>query len=307
MTATALKFQVGARTLASIPRELVRVPVDLADAIAGRLPALPALPHDADGYLVTSLAEPREDDLLRAAPGMIAHVRQRYVRYHADLTPGFDAFWKSLSGNARSQLKRKERRIAELSGGAVAVACYATPDELARFHAIARGISHRTYQEKLLGGGLPADDGFVQAMLRAGAADRARGWLLTIAGEPAAYLYGEADGPVADAVLRYDHVGHDPAFGDLSPGSVLMLAAFRDLMGEGRFERFDFTEGEGQHKRQFATGGVACLDLLLLRPSLTNRAAAAALGGFDRLTATAKRVATHPALKGLAKKVRRAS
>ena len=32
----------------------------------------------------------------------------------------------------------------------------------------------------------------------------------------------------------------------------------RDLFGD-RFRWFDFTEGEGQHKRLFATGGVACV------------------------------------------------
>ena len=108
-------------------------------------------------------------------------------------------------------------------------------------------------------------------------------------------------------MLRYDHVGHDPAFNDLSPGSVLMLEAMRDLMSGDRFERFDFTEGEGQHKRAFATGAVPCIDLLLLRPSLTNRLTAATLGGFDRAAAAAKQASQHPALKGLAKKVRRAS
>lgn len=303
MTAIALKFQVGARTLAAIPRELVRVSVDLDEAIAAALPVLPPLPAGADGFLVTSLAEERLPDLVRAASGMLPHVRQRYTRYHADLTRGFDAYWAQLSANARSQLKRKAKRIAELSGGALVIERFARPAELERFHPIARALSVRTYQERLMGGGLPADPGFVRAMLAAAAANRARGWLLRIGDRPAAYLYGEATG----GVLRYDHVGHDPTFNGLSPGNVLMLEAFRDLMEEGRFGRFDFTEGEGQHKRQFATGGVACLDLLLLRPTFANRAAAAALGGFDRLTATAKRVATHPALKGLAKKVRRAA
>ena len=299
----ALKFQVGARTLAAIPRELVRVATDLDGAIAGDLPALPPLAPRAHGYLVTSLAAARQADLIRTAGGMLAHVRQRYTRYHADLTIGFGAFMAQLSGNARSQLKRKAKKIAELSGGTLAVERFATPEELERFHPIARRVSALTYQEKLMGAGLPADPAFVRQMLAAGAANDARGWLLHIGGEPVAYLYGEAAG----TALRYDHVGHDPAFNELSPGSVLMLEAFRDLMAEAAFQRFDFTEGEGQHKRQFATGGAACVDLLLLRPTLSNRAAITALGAFDTATATAKRFADHPALKGVAKKVRRAA
>ena len=79
----------------------------------------------------------------------------------------------------------------------------------------------------------------------------------------------------------------------------------QDLFGEGRFAAFDFTEGEGQHKRQFATGGVACVDLLLLRPTVANRAVMAALGGFDGAVALAKRGVRGAGLEGLAKRIRR--
>ncbi|MES2057507.1 MAG: GNAT family N-acetyltransferase, partial [Pseudomonadota bacterium] len=65
-------------------------------------------------------------------------------------------------------------------------------------------------------------------------------------------------------------------------------------------------EGEGQHKRQFATGGVACLDLLLLRPSLANRLTIVALGSFDRTTALGKKAVQKLRLGNLAKKLRRA-
>lgn len=305
MTATALKLQVGARTLASIRRRLQRVSIGLDDAIAGRVPALPPLARDAHGYLVTSLAQSRLRDLTRAAPGMLVHVRQHYTRYHADLRLGFDGYWAQLSGNTRSQLKRKARRIADVSGGGMRIDRFRAPDELERFHREARQISVRTYQERLLGGGLPDDDAFVRNMLSAAAADRVRAWLLQVGGEPAAYLYCEG----RSGILHYDHVGHDPAFSPFSPGSVLMMEAFRDLMEETprRFERFDFTEGQGQHKRAFATGGVPCVDVLLLRPSLSNRLTVATLAGFDRAVGVAKDAARHPALAGIAQKVRRAA
>jgi len=130
--------------------------------------------------------------------------------------------------------------------------------------------------------------------------DRLRAWLLLIGGVPAAYLCCTAQG----SALRYDHVRHDPALNDLSPGTVLQAYAFEDLFGD-RFARFDFTEGEGQHKRQFATGGIACVDLLLLRPTLANRMTLAALAAFDGAMARAKRATRHPRLAALAKLVRR--
>ena len=295
MTAVlALKFQVGARTLATIPRRLVRVPLSLAHVLAGHRPALPPLDPASHGYLITSLPADRVHDLRTG--GSIAHVRQRYTRYFVDLRAGEQAWLAALSANTRSALKRKAKKLAGMPG--FAVRRYRNADEVADFHPLARAVSATTYQERLLDAGLPADPA---PLLRLAAADRLRAWLLEVEGRPIAYLCCTADGDT----LRYDHVGHDPDFAQLSPGTVLQVEAMRDLFGEGRFGRFDFTEGEGQHKRQLATGGVACVDLLLLRPTLANRLAVAALGSFDSGMAWAKRTATHPRLAALARKVRR--
>ncbi|MEG3123465.1 GNAT family N-acetyltransferase [Sphingomonas sp. GB1N7] len=297
-----LRFQIGARTLGSIQRNLVRVPLDLADVLGGRLPMLPPLDAAADGYQVTSLPADRQEAMGFVGAGMIAFVRQTYVRYYADLSIGYDRYLETLSGNTRNGLKRKTKKIAGLSGGTLDVRAFRTPDELVAFHEVARGISARTYQEKLLGSGLPEDGGFLQRMYAMAAADQVRAWLLYVGGEPAAYLYC----PIHDGTVIYQFVGHDPAFGDLSPGSVLHLAAMRDLQDEGNLTRFDFTEGEGQHKRQLSTGGVACVDLLLLRRSIANRATITALGTFDGGTALAKTLVQKYGLGDLARKIRRA-
>lgn len=296
-----LRFQVGARTLMAVQRQLVRVPLSLDEAMEGRLPVLPTLDRAAHGYAITSLPADRRDAMAFAGGGMIAFVRQHYTRHYVDLTIGFDAYQASLSGNTRSTIKRKTRKVSEVSGGTLDIRRFRTPDEMTTFHDIARRISLRTYQERLLGGGLPDDDGFLRQMYSAAAADSVRAWLLYVAGEPAAYLYC----PVQGGIVRYDHVGHDPAFNDLSPGAVLQMAALGDLFAEGRFSRFDFTEGDGQHKRQFATGGVACIDMLLLRASLVNRLTTVALGGFDRSMALGKRATQKLGLEKVAKRIRR--
>jgi CelD/BcsL family acetyltransferase involved in cellulose biosynthesis len=87
---------------------------------------------------------------------------------------------------------------------------------------------------------------------------------------------------------------------------VLQVEALRDLFADAACRRFDFTEGDGQHKRQFATGGVDCCDLLLLRPTLANRLVLAALAGFDGTMALAKASVQRLGLQDLAKKIRRA-
>ncbi len=278
-----IAFRVGTRTIASFRRRLVRVAVSLEDAMTGRVPPLPALPAGADGYSLLSVPLVAVGGL--DARGLIVAERQRYRRWYADLSVGWDVYHAGLSGNLRSTLKRKGKKIAEANGGTIDIRRYRSPEELAAFHALARPLAAGTYQEKLLGMGLPGDPAWVEAMLRAAAGDAARGWLLFVGGEAVAYLYC----PVERGTVVYEYVGHEERFDALSPGTVLMAAALRDLMGEGAHARFDFTEGEGQHKRQFATGHVVACDLFLLRPTLTNRAAMAALNRFDRAVAWAKR------------------
>lgn len=296
MTATALRLQIGARTIASIPRDLVRVPLSLAQALAGAPPLLPPLPADADGYLVTSLP-----DAIAPAWDGLRFVRQRYTRHYVDLAAGEPAWLAAMSGQTRSTLKRKAKKLAQAGDGTLDVRRYRTAADLATFHPLARAVSATTYQERLMGSGLPDDAAFRRLAGTLAEADRVRAWLLFLHGAPVAYLWcAEQDG-----ALRYDYVGHDPAFQSLSPGSVLMGEALRDLFAD-RFRWFDFTEGEGQHKRTLASGGVAARDLLLLRPTIANRAAVAALAGFDAAMRGAKRIAAAPALRGLAKRVRRA-
>jgi len=298
-----LKFEIGARTLCTVRRALVRVPLTLAEARSGVVPALPPIERAADGYLVTSLPEARMAALVAASGAMLPFVRQRYTRFHLDFTGGFDGWFASLSSNARQGLRRKAKKIAATTGGTLDVRRFRSAQELAAFHPVARAISTTTYQERLLGSGLPDGADFLRTMRELAAAEQMRAWLLYVGGEPAAYLCC----PIHGDTVIYAHVGHDPKFNDWSPGAVLQFEAMQDLFGEKRFSAFDFTEGEGQHKRQFATGGTACVDLLLLRPTLANRAVMTALDGFDASVALAKRVVQGAGLGGLAKRVRRGS
>ena len=300
-----LRFQVGARTLAAVERRLVRVPLSLdlvLDATqTGQPPVLPPLPHDAHGYGITSLPATLAPAMAGARGDMLAHVRQRYPRHHADLTIGHAAYLASLSANTRSGMRRKAKRLADVSGGTLDVRRFRNPDELAAFHPVAHALSQRTYQQRLFDGGLPDDAAFVRAMSALAAAGAVRAWLLYVGGAPAAFLYCTLEA----GVVRYDHVGHDPACSALSPGGVLLMEALGDLYAEGSHRRFDFTEGDGQHKRSFATDSVDCVDLLLLRASLANRATLAALGGFNRGVAAAKQATARLGLEKLTKRLRR--
>ena len=62
----------------------------------------------------------------------------------------------------------------------------------------------------------------------------------------------------------------------------------RALYAERRFRAFDFTEGDGAHKAQFGRAAVACADVLVLRPTLRNRAVLAMMQGIDRVASRGK-------------------
>ncbi|MCX7864558.1 MAG: GNAT family N-acetyltransferase [Novosphingobium sp.] len=285
-----LRFQLGARTPFAIKRRLRRVPLALADVLNGCDAALPPLDAADDGYFVTSLPEQSIKRLTRRHGALRPFVYQRYARRYADLSIGFEAYLAGFSAKTRSTLKRKSRRFAELGGGTLDVRCYCSPSELAEFHGLARQVSRLTYQERLLDAGLPEDPAFIAEMTRLASNDRVRAWILFLDSRPVSYLYTPAEGET----LIYAYLGHDPAFIQHSPGTVLQLEVMRQLMTERRFRLLDFTEGDGQHKRQFATGAVDCVDLLLLRPKLSNRLTMAALDSFNGAVSLAKAVLRGP-------------
>lgn len=297
--AVALPLRIGARTLGKLKRRLVRVPVTLDQGLSGEAPPLPPLATEADGYLVTGLPAGRLADVRAGAPGLRAFVRQRYPRSYASLDTSFEDYLAGFSAKSRSTLKRKVRRFAEADGGKLDLRACHRPSDVAEFHRHARAVSARTYQEQKLGTGLPEDS--MVEMQALAAQDAMRAWLLFLRGEPVSYLYAPAEG----ATLIYAHLGYDPAHAALSPGTVLKLEAMRELMGEGRFARFDFTEGDGQHKRLFGTGAVDCVDLLLLRRTSANLLTGLVLNGFDGGVAVAKATLRRLGLQSLARLVRR--
>jgi CelD/BcsL family acetyltransferase involved in cellulose biosynthesis len=283
---TTLPLRIGARTLWTLRRRLVRRGLTLEEALAERLPALPPLGADEDGYLVSSLPAALAPRLAAQNKGLKPFVRQRYARSFTRLDLGFDRYLAGFSSKSRSTLKRKARKLADRSGGTLDLRCYRNAEEFERFYADARALSVRTYQEQLLDAGLPDGPEAYQEMLTLARRDQLRAWLLFVDGRPVSYLCAPAEGDT----LIYAYLGYDPQFAEYSPGTVLQLEAMRQLMEQKRFRLFDFTEGQGQHKRLFATDGVACIDLLLMRPTVANLLAGYGLNGFDTAVGLAKKV-----------------
>lgn len=279
----ALRVEVAGRTLGHVRRRLRVVPHGLDAVLTDAADDLP--PAGPDGWLLRSLPAARLPAIAASAAGWLVAVRQTYPRHYIAMEgQGFDDWWQGFSSKTRSTLSRKARRLADRFEGGFSVRSYRTADEVAEFTAIAGALSERTYQARLMQAGLPTGGADVAEAVVAAAADKVRAFLLYAGGRAIAYLYL----PVERGVLVYAHLGYDPDFADLSPGTVLHVEAMRALYEEGGFRAFDFTEGDGAHKAQFGRASVPCVDVLLLRPTLRNRAALAVMRGIDALAAWGK-------------------
>lgn len=282
----ALPLRIGARTLFTLRRRLVRRRLSLEEALEGGVPALTALGEDAHGYLVNALPAASIDTLAARHPRLRPVVRQRYRRSYARLDQDFETYLSGFSAKSRSTCRRKLRKFAEAAGGAIDARCYRSEAEIDQFYDAARRVSARSYQERLLDYGLPEGAEALAEMRALARKGQARGWLLYLDDAPVSYLWAPGEGET----LLYAYLGYDPDAAELSPGIVLQLEAMRQLMDERAFRLFDFTEGDGQHKRLFATGAVDCVDLLLVRQSAANLIALGALQAFDGAVSGAKRM-----------------
>lgn len=281
-----IEFTIGARRLLAVQRSLATWSFGLDQVLSGTLPDAPA--SGPDGLRVLSAPTARLPAIAARYPGFVAGGRQDYRRHYIDMSTSFADYLAQFSGKTRSTLRRKARKLAEETGG-YTISEHRTPAQIETFLAAALPLSARTYQARLLDAGLPDSPAAKRAMLEAAEDDRMRAFLLHAGGQPIAYLCL----PVVDQTLVYAHLGYDPDYARLSPGTVLQMDALERLFAEGCFRWFDFTEGDGAHKALFGTHSAACSSLVLLRPTLANRTLLGARGAFDAGVAQAKALAAN--------------
>lgn len=279
-----LKFQFGDIILGSAVLSLLRRSARLDERALeiGDIPEPPPQLDGADGYVVWSHPIAERLPALRVRRNSVLYAPRQYRRFSIDLCRNFEQYMVNFSGKTRSGLKRKLRKFAEASNGDIDWKVCRTPEQIAQFFPSAKHISAKSYQERLLHVGLPADPSFVAAALALAREDRLRAYLLFLNGEPVSYLYC----PIGDRVVMYDHLGYDPAYASLSPGTVLQLLALQDLFAEQRFTMFDFTEGEGQHKETFSTSSRLCGDIYVIDRRFRPLSALMLHYAVDRASAT---------------------
>ena len=264
-------------------------------------PQLP-LPEFPDGVqALFSASYPICSELERTVrlKNCIRYAPRQYQNVYVDLSSSFDDYLKAFSTKSRTTLRRKIRKFMDASGGTIDWRQFRLPGEMKTFQDLARQVAEKTYQERLFQGGLPSTPAFLQNMESLAERDSVRAFLLSYQNKPIAYLYC----PVHEGVLRYDFVGHDPQFNELSPGTVLLCLALQSLFQECKFRLFNFGQAGVQQKNQFSTGQIYCADIYYFRPTLKNHALIAlhtATEHFSKLSGdTLEKLGVKSALKKL--------
>lgn len=298
------RFQLSDLTLASVGVPLqVRAAALGADVCASRLLAAPEseLLPGSQGFVVRGQPLDERADVIRRAGNYLCYVPQYYQHCYIDLTLGFERYQAKFSSKTRATIVRKVRKYAEHCGGQLVWQGYRTPDEIDRFLQLALPLSRRTYQDRLLDAGLPASETFRLQARELAANDQIRAYLLFEGDRPVSYLCC----PAKDGVLSYSYQGYDPEYMRLSVGTVLQWLALEQLFAEEKFRFFDFTEGETDHKRLFATDQRLCANIFFVRRSLRNGVLLRVHHAMDLLSAWLGEVVERFGLKARIKRVLR--
>jgi len=279
----AFRFQLSDLTLFTLRRRMVTRGFAI-DEVWNETLALPGVSADCQGMMLRSLpspdASPGVSTLGSGSTRALCYVMQRYPRYFIDMSTGFEDYKKKFSSKTRATLGRKVRKFTDHCGGLLRWERFSRAEDLDRFWRGARQVSAQTYQERLLDAGLPDSLDFIAAAKKLAANDSLRAFLLFDGDRPVSYLYC----PIDRGIVEYAFLGYDPAYMRHSVGTVLQWLALESLFAERRFRYFDFTEGDSDHKRLFATDHRICVNLALFRPSARNWLLAYSHHRFSRAT-----------------------
>lgn len=264
-----IKFQLSDWTLftVSIPLQVRAVKlVDQTPPVAVPLSPTDVLPADSQGFLIRGLPITSELPRISRTGDYLCYAPLQYQHCYIDLGLTFETYQQKFSSKTRSTINRKIKKFVAHCGGMLTWKTYKTPAEMREFFRLARTVSRLTYQERLLDAGIPESEDFIREAEALAAQQSVRAYLLFHGERPVSYLYC----PVQEGVLIYAYLGYDPEYMQLSVGTVLQWLAMEQIFAEGGFRYFDFTEGQSEHKRFFATHQQQCANVFMLKKTFRN-------------------------------------
>lgn len=295
-----LPCRLGERSLFTVKfLMLAKRPNPFGSAVHAEPPVdMEAWPAAVEGVLYRSCPIRKPLPRHGRRDGAIRYVPQQYRRYYVDLHGSFEAYLKHFSAKSRATLKRKVRKFADFSEGAIRWHEYRSAAEMDEYCWLAHEVSVKTYQERRLKLALPTGEHVQRQMRELAGRGSVRGYVLFDQDLPIAYLQC----PIEEGVARYQYLGYDPEFARWSPGAVLQYLVLEKLFDEGALRIFDFGEGEGPQKAFFATGSIFCADIYYLRWTARNRSLTQLHATLDGISSGTGRLLDAVRLKRIVKR-----
>jgi len=257
------------------------------------------LKESEKGYLLRSYPLQSRQPVFRSDKNHIYYIPQQFDRYYIDLQTSFEEYGSKFSSKTRSTIKRKIKKFAAKCPEGLHWKSYKTTDEMCTFLRLARQVSKKSYQERLLDAGLPDTQIFQSNLEKLADQDLVRGYLLFDGERPVAYMYC----PVHNDTLIYEYLGYDPDYIKLSVGTILHWLAFEDIFNEKRYKYFDFTEGQSEHKRMYSTNSMFCGNVYIFPKTLASYVLVGSHYSIDMLSETLGKWADKLGLKPKLKKL----
>jgi hypothetical protein len=225
------------------------------------IPAQTPSPAPCDKKQVShAYSLPCSDDLkanISIHNGYIHHVYAVYRHYFVDTCGEFTQYMTRFKGKTLNSLKRKIKKIEKSNKEKPYFMEFKDLAGVEEFLIIAKEISEKSYQEKLLGRDLPTDQAFRDKLFNMAENNLFRGYILYAEDTPIAYnlcpIYGKG-------IMLYDFTGYDPEYSRYSAGTVLQYKIIEDCFMDPLINTYDLCTGEGKHKEFFATGHKTCCD-----------------------------------------------
>lgn len=194
---------------------------------------------------------------VKLSKGYIHHIISVYRHFYVSTNDNFENYLTRFKGKTLNSLKRKIKKVDKSNKQTDSCVCYEKPSEMEEFLTIAKKVSARSYQEKLLGRTLPSDNEFISQLTSLAEQEKIRGYILYAEDTPIAYnlcpIYG-------DGVMLYDYTGYDPEYSRYSAGTVLQYKIIEQCFADPSIKIYDLCTGEGKHKEFFANGHITCCD-----------------------------------------------
>lgn len=265
-----LKFQLGDFVLfrKNIPLKQTHTAMSLQDDPINELAELP-IDHSSKGQyfprlIINNITIPHK---LSLTSSKLIYIRYKYPNYIIKLDgyTAFDDYLAKFSAKTRGTLKRK---LKKTRNNGFTEKVYCKEEDVDEFHKYSCLVGEQTYQKRRFNAAIPNTEEFKKSLKIQATNNEFLGIVLFIEGQPCAYLYC----PIINNTYVYSYLGYLSKYSRFSPGTVLQLQLLNYIYSQqNKASYFDFTEGDGSHKKLFSTHMFTCCNCLVAENSLENQ------------------------------------